>query len=103
MRPASASVSRLGMNSWKARHPRAAHLSTLLSAPPPAPARGQFKYGLVGLPAPTERLARAPIVADFVIVPLREQRHLGIEGKHIFIEQVVFVIAAKLRERLGDL
>ena len=68
-----------------------------------ASARGQFKYASVGVTAPAERLARTPIVGNFVIVPLREQRHLGIEGEHIFIEQVVFVIAAKLRERLGDL
>src|SRR5262249_57891615 len=68
-----------------------------------ASARGQFEYALVGVAAPTERLARAPIVRDFVIVPLREQRHLGIEGEHILVEKVVFVIAAEVGERLGDL
>jgi len=38
-----------------------------------------------------------------VIIPLRKQRHLGIEREQIPVEQVVFIVAAKLRERLGDL
>ena len=37
-----------------------------------------------------------------MVVPLREHRHLRIEGAQILIEQVVFVVAAKLREVFGD-
>ena len=37
-----------------------------------------------------------------MVVPLRQHRHLRIEGAHILVEQVVFVVAAKLREGFGD-
>jgi hypothetical protein len=38
-----------------------------------------------------------------MIVPLREDRHPGIERAQISVEQIVFVIAAKLRERPRNL
>jgi len=38
-----------------------------------------------------------------VIIPLREDRHLGIEGPHVVVEQVVLVVAAELGERLRGL
>jgi hypothetical protein len=38
-----------------------------------------------------------------VIVPLRENRHLGIEGEHVLVEQIVFVVTAELGERLRGL
>jgi hypothetical protein len=41
---------------------------------------------------------RRPIIGHFMIVPLREHRHLRIEGAQIVVEQIVFIIAAKLRE-----
>jgi hypothetical protein len=37
-----------------------------------------------------------------MIVPLREHRHLRIEGTQILVEQVIFVVAAKLRQALRD-
>ena len=37
-----------------------------------------------------------------MIVPLREHRHLRIEGAQILVEQVIFVVAAKLRQALRD-
>src|SRR5262249_36941053 len=50
-----------------------------------------------------KRLAWAPVIGDLVIVPLRKDRHLGIECPHISVEQIVFVIAAKLGERARNL
>ncbi len=50
-----------------------------------------------------ERLSRPPVVGDFVIVPLRDDRNFAIEGEHIPVEQIVFVVAAKLGQRLGRL
>ena len=50
-----------------------------------------------------ERLTRPPVVGDFVIVPLREDRNLAIEREHVLIEQIVFVVATELRQRLGRL
>ncbi len=37
-----------------------------------------------------------------MVVPLREHRHLRIEGTQVLVEQVVFVVAAKLRKVLCD-
>ena len=37
-----------------------------------------------------------------MVVPLRQHRHLRIEGAQILVEQIVFVVAAKLREVFGD-
>ena len=68
-----------------------------------ASARRQGENAFVDVASPAGRLARTPVVGDFVIIPLRKQRHLGIEREQILVEQVVFVVAAKLRERLGDL
>jgi hypothetical protein len=50
-----------------------------------------------------ERLAGPPIVAHFVIVPLREDRHFGTEGEYVPVEQVVLVVAAELGKRLRHL
>jgi hypothetical protein len=49
-----------------------------------------------------DRHSRAPVVGDLVIVPLRQHRNLGIERAQVAIEQIVFVVAAKIRERPGD-
>src|SRR5919198_331937 len=38
-----------------------------------------------------------------MVVPLRQGWHLGIERPQISVEQVVFVIAAKLRDGAGNL
>jgi len=46
-----------------------------------------------------QRLARPPIVGHLVIIPLCEDRHLGIERAHVRVEQIVFVVAAELGER----
>jgi len=45
---------------------------------------------------------RRPVIGHFMIVPLRQHRHLRIEGAQIPVEQVVFVVAAKLRKVLSD-
>ncbi len=37
-----------------------------------------------------------------MVVPLRKHRHLRMEGTEIFVEPIVFVVAAKLPEGLGD-
>ena len=37
-----------------------------------------------------------------MVVPLGEHRHLRVEGAQIVVEQVIFVVAAKLREAMGD-
>jgi hypothetical protein len=66
----------------------------------PASARGELQRALVEIAVPCERHARTPVVGDFVIVPLGEQRDLGIELAQVRIEQVVFVIAAEVRQRL---
>jgi hypothetical protein len=47
-----------------------------------------------------QRLARPPVVGHLVIVPLREDRNLSVERAHICVEQIVFVVAAKLGKRL---
>ena len=50
-----------------------------------------------------QRLARPPVVGHLVIIPLREDRHFGIESSHVLVEQVVLVVAAELGERLRGL
>ena len=52
--------------------------------------------------ADAQRHAGPPVVGDLVVVPLREHRDLGVEGAQIMVEQVVFVVAAEVGERLGD-
>jgi len=37
-----------------------------------------------------------------MVVRLREHRHLRMEGAQIVVEQVVFIVAAKLRLRFYD-
>src|SRR5262249_4013574 len=46
--------------------------------------------------------ARRPVVADLMVVPLREHRHLGVEGAEVIVEPVVSVVAAKLRQAVRD-
>ena len=48
-----------------------------------------------------EVLARPPVVADLVVVPLRQHRDFGVERQEIAIQEIVFVVAAVLREHLG--
>ncbi len=50
-----------------------------------------------------DRFARPPVVQHLVIVPLREDRDLGVEREHVLVEQIVFVVAAEFGERLGRL
>src|SRR3989442_11609533 len=38
-----------------------------------------------------------------MVVPLHEDRHLGVEGAHMFVHEIVFMRGAELVERLGDL
>jgi hypothetical protein len=45
---------------------------------------------------------RRPVIADLMVVRLREHRHLRMEGAQIVVEQVVFIVAAKLRLRFYD-
>src|SRR4029079_452777 len=45
--------------------------------------------------------ARPPVVGYLVIVPWREHRNLCVERAQILVEQIVFVVAAKLSERFG--
>jgi hypothetical protein len=37
-----------------------------------------------------------------VVVPLHEDRHLGVEGAQIVVEEIVLVRRAEFVERLGD-
>ena len=46
---------------------------------------------------------RRPVVGDLVVVPLHEDRHLGVEGAHIVVEEIVLMRCAEFVERLGDL
>ncbi len=46
---------------------------------------------------------RRPVVGHFVIVPLREHCHLRVEGAQVLVEQVVFIVAAKLCDAVCDL
>ena len=48
-------------------------------------------------------LRQRPVVGHLVIVPLHEDRHLGIEGADIVVGEIVFVRGAVLVQRLGDL
>ena len=43
-----------------------------------------------------------PVVGDFMVVPLHDDRHLGVEGAQMFVHEIVFVRGAELVERLGD-
>ena len=45
---------------------------------------------------------RRPVIGHLMIVPLRQHRHLRIEGAQIAVEQVVFIVAAKLREAVRN-
>ena len=47
--------------------------------------------------------SQIPVVADFVVVPLDDLRHRGVEPAHVLVHQVVLMVAAELVERLGDL
>ena len=65
-----------------------------------APARGQERRIHVGIVG--SGLARPPVIGDLVVVPLREDWNLGVELPQILVEQIVFVIAAIIGERLRD-
>ena len=45
---------------------------------------------------------RPPVVGDLMVIPLREGRDFRVEGAQIAVEQIVFVVAAEVRERLRD-
>jgi hypothetical protein len=60
---------------------------------------GSAVLGVTGLIGGTDR---RPVIGHFMVVPLRQHRHLCIEGAQILVEQVVFVVAAKLRDVFGD-
>ena len=64
--------------------------------------RHQQRAAVLGVAGLVGGADRRPVIGDFMVVPLRQHRHLRIEGAQILVEQVVFVVAAKLREGLGD-
>ena len=68
-----------------------------------AATRRQRQHAFLGVTSPGDRLIRTPVVGDFVIVPLAQHRHFGIEGAHVGVDQIVFVVAAKLRECFSGL
>jgi hypothetical protein len=63
----------------------------------------QFRDAVLGKAALVVAAERRPVVGHFMIVPLREHRDFGVEGTKVFVEPVVFVVAAKLRQAVrGD-
>ena len=50
-----------------------------------------------------ELFRRRPVVGDFVVIPLHEDRYLGIEGAQIVVEKIVLVRGAEFVERFRDL
>ena len=44
-----------------------------------------------------------PVIHHLVVVPLHEDRHLGVEGAHVVVEEIILVRRAEFVERLGDL
>lgn len=48
-------------------------------------------------------LARVPVVADLVVVPLDDVRHLRVEPAQCLVEQVVAEVAAVVVQRHGDM
>ena len=64
--------------------------------------RHQQRRAVLGIAGLVSGAAGRPVVGHLMVVPLRQQRHLGVKGAKIFVEQIVFVVAAKLLEGLGD-
>ena len=67
-----------------------------------AGARDDPRRAVVAVTARVVGAERRPVVGHLMIVPLREHRYLRVERAHVFVEQIVFVIAAKLGERVCD-
>ena len=67
-----------------------------------AGSRDQPRGAVLGIAGLVGGADRRPVVGHLVIVPLREQGHGGMEGAKAFVEPVVFVVAAELREAVGD-
>ena len=65
--------------------------------------RGQERRAADAVPLVAERLARIPVVARLVVVPLDEHRDLGAEAALVVVQEVVGEVAAELLERLGHL
>ncbi|MNQ79724.1 hypothetical protein D3C85_946760 [compost metagenome] len=49
-----------------------------------------------------QQLARRPVVDHFVVVPLPDLRHFGVEATNVFVHQVVAIITAILVEGFSD-
>lgn len=58
---------------------------------------------LLGVPVVGQDLAGVPVVQGLVVVPLADDRHVGVQVQHVLVEQVVLVTAAILGQCLGDL
>src|SRR5260370_32495144 len=63
----------------------------------------QRKAALVLVARVVQELARIPVVARLVVVPLDQERHLGHEAALVLVHQIVGEGAAVLGEALGDL
>ncbi|KPY20432.1 putative SAM-dependent methyltransferase [Pseudomonas coronafaciens pv. porri] len=64
--------------------------------------RGQ-QLNILDLVTIIQLFAGRPVVGDFVVVPLPDLRHFGIEAAHVFIHQIVAVIAPVFVEGLRHL
>ncbi len=60
---------------------------------------GGAVFGVTGLVGTADR---RPVVGHFMVVPLRQHRHLRMKGAQIVIEQIVSIISAKLRQAVRD-
>ena len=67
-----------------------------------ARALNQPRFAVLGVTGLVGGADRRPVIGHLMIVPLRQHRHLCVEGAQILVEQIVFVVAAKLREAVGD-
>ena len=78
-------LSRIGYISWNAR----------------ASCREQADIAL--LVGRGELFRRRPVVGDFVVIPLHEDGHFGVEGADVLVHEIVLVGGAEFVERLGHL
>ncbi len=61
------------------------------------------RIDVTGVVALIQLLARRPVVGDFVVIPLPDLRHLGVEAPYVVVHQVIAVGPAIVVQRLGDL
>ena len=67
-----------------------------------AGALDQSGVAILGITGVVDGADRRPVIGHLVVVPLRQHRHLRVEGAQIVVEQVVFVIATELLEAVRD-